>query len=227
MPVPQKRSVVGRTLLRDRAHAVLRDAIVDGTLTPGEQLRDSELQEWIGVSRTPIREALMRLERSGLVRTLPGRSTVVMPLEDERVTQAVPVVAAMHALAAELAAHRVDAEAVEEMRQANEEFARALAVGDADAALQADDHLHDVVVRLAENPVLADTLELHGPLVRRAERLRFADAAGAGRATHDSHGLHARLIEALAGGDGEAAAEAARATWNSLHAAPPPDQPMG
>lgn len=90
-----------------------------------------------------------------------------------------------------------------------------------------DDHMHEVVVRLSANPVLADTLELHAPLVRRAERLRFADAAHAGRATHDSHALHERLIEALAVGDADAAVEAARATWDSLHASPLLDQPMG
>ncbi|WP_394255868.1 GntR family transcriptional regulator [Pseudoclavibacter helvolus] len=100
MPVPHARAVVTRTLLRDRAYEVLRDAIVDGTLAPGEQLREHELQEWIGVSRTPVREALMRLERAGLVSTRPGHSTSVVPLDDVRVDEAVPVVAAMHALAA-------------------------------------------------------------------------------------------------------------------------------
>ncbi len=71
---------VPRALLRDDVHARLRDAIVDGTLAPGEQLRDVELAERLGVSRTPVREALLELARAGLVTATPGRSTVVAPL---------------------------------------------------------------------------------------------------------------------------------------------------
>ena len=54
-----------RSLLRDDVFARLRDAIVDGTFAPGEQLRDLELADWLGVSRTPVREALLRLRRPG------------------------------------------------------------------------------------------------------------------------------------------------------------------
>lgn len=222
MPVPASRSVVGRTLLRDRAYEVLRDAIVDGTLAPGEQLREQELQEWIGVSRTPIREALMRLERAGLVRTRPGRSTTVVPLDDDRVRDAIPVVASLHVLAARLASGRLAPEQLALMRTANEDFADAVARGDSDGALAADDRLHDVVIAAAGNQVLADSLEQHAPLVRRTERARFRAQTAAstsphqGRPTIGSHELHERLIQALAAGDAEAAAAAARETWDTL-----------
>ena len=223
MPVPASRSVVGRTLLRDRAYEVLRDAIVDGTLAPGEQLREQELQEWIGVSRTPIREALMRLERAGLVRTRPGRSTTVVPLDDDRVRDAIPVVASLHVLAARLASGRLAPEQLALMRTANEDFADAVTRGDVDGALAADDRLHDVVVAAAGNQVLADSLEQHAPLVRRTERARFRAQTAAstsphqgGRPTIGSHELHDRLIQALAAGDAEAAAAAARETWDTL-----------
>lgn len=218
-PVPASRSVVGRTLLRDRAYEMIRDTIVAGTLAPGEQLREQELQEWIGVSRTPIREALMRLERSGLVRTRPGRSTTVVPLDDDRVRDAIPVVASLHVLAARLASGRLTPEQLALMRAANEEFAGAVSRGDIDAALAADDRLHDVVIAAAANQVLADSLEQHAPLVRRSERARFrAQTAGSTteRPTIGSHELHARLIDALGRGDAEAAAAAAQATWDTL-----------
>ena len=64
-------------LLRDDVYGHLRDAIIDGTLEPGEQLRDAELATWLGISRTPIREALLRLGQTGLVVAQPGRSTIV------------------------------------------------------------------------------------------------------------------------------------------------------
>lgn len=217
MPVPQNRAVVGRTLLRDRAYEILRDAIVDGTLAPGEQLREHELEEWIGVSRTPIREALMRLQRAGLVRTRPGHSTTVVPLDDDRVSDAIPVVAAMHALAAELAAPQITPAQLEQMQQANADFAAALERGDADEALRADDVLHDVVVQLADNSVLQDTLEQHSPLLRRVERARFAEAIERDTIPDPtSYHLHEQLIGALSAGDGQTAAATALSTWGSL-----------
>src|SRR6478609_8709865 len=102
MPVPAN-DPFERDLLRDRAYAAIRDAIVDGTLQPGERLRDQELQAWLGLSRTPVREALNRLEQDGLVETAPQRFTRVAPLDRRAAKDAFPVVAALHALAAELA----------------------------------------------------------------------------------------------------------------------------
>ena len=79
-------------------HDRLRDAIVDGTLAPGEVAARHELATWLGVSRTPVREALLRLGETGLVQSAPGRSTVVAEI-DLAVRDAQSVVAAMHRLA--------------------------------------------------------------------------------------------------------------------------------
>lgn len=213
-----QRAIVGRVLLRDRAYEVLRDAIVDGTLAPGEQLREGELQGWIGVSRTPIREAMMRLERAGLVHTRPGHSTTVVPLDDARIKDAVPVVAAMHALAARLATPRATSTHLDTMREANRAFGAALQEQDIDAALAADDQLHGVVVTLADNQALVDTLEQHSPLLRRAERARFSEPEAQSEAglLNVSFNLHERLIAALQAGDAEAAAATALETWTGL-----------
>src|SRR5690348_18473707 len=74
MPVPVSTATLSRSLLRDDVYVRLRDAIVDGTFAPGEQLRDGELAQWLGVSRTPVREALLRPAHAGLVVAAPGRS---------------------------------------------------------------------------------------------------------------------------------------------------------
>jgi DNA-binding GntR family transcriptional regulator len=213
MPVPLTRAVASRTLLRDRAYVVLRDAIVDATLEPGEQLREVELESWLGVSRTPIREALLRLQRSGLVVTRPGHSTVVAPLDDRAVHDAQPVIAAMHALAVRLAVPALTADQIETMRAANRDFADALATGDVDAALAADDVLHEVCVDAAANPAVSDIIDQYSPLLRRIERTRFSSAAG-----RESVALHDAMIDACAAGDVEAAAGAALATWAALAA---------
>src|SRR5689334_14047230 len=106
MPIPAG-APLSRSLLRDDVYVRLRDAIVDGTLTPGEQLRDGELAEWLGVSRTPVREALLRLAGSGLVVALPGRSTRVSTIDAPTVRDARDVVAAMHELAVRQTAGRL------------------------------------------------------------------------------------------------------------------------
>ncbi|WP_416445406.1 GntR family transcriptional regulator [Leucobacter sp. HNU] len=90
MPIPKKPDAVQqqRPLLRDVAAERIRAAIMDGTLQPGEPLNDKELQEWLGVSRTPIRDALNELTRSGLVEMEPNRYTRVALLREEETLEA-------------------------------------------------------------------------------------------------------------------------------------------
>jgi DNA-binding GntR family transcriptional regulator len=172
MPVPAN-DPFERDLLRDRAYTAIRDAIVDGTLAPGERLRDPELCAWLGLSRTPVREALARLEGDGLVETAPQRFTRVAPLDRREAADAFPVVAALHALAAELAAPRLTHADLRQMREANRAFEQALKVGDADGALQADDDFHGVFVQACANVEIARTLDRLMPRIRRLERLKF------------------------------------------------------
>src|SRR6266581_4321481 len=126
MPVPSVRADTARTLLRDQAYARLRDAILDGTLEPGEQLKDAELAEWLGLSRTPIREAVARLEQYGLVETEPNRYTRVAPLSARDARDAFPVVAALEALAASLGVPQLAGADLETMAAANREIVRSL-----------------------------------------------------------------------------------------------------
>src|SRR5574340_1117707 len=93
--------------LRERVYRALRDALVAGELAPGERLRDQELAARLGVSRTPVREALQRLEDEGLVETAPRALTRVTPLAAVAAREAFPVVAALHALAARHGAPRL------------------------------------------------------------------------------------------------------------------------
>ncbi|MBK6886265.1 MAG: GntR family transcriptional regulator [Tetrasphaera sp.] len=239
MPIPEDAgaNTVRRALLRDDVYARLRDAIVDGTFAPGEQLRDQDLAQWLGVSRTPVREAILRLGSAGLVTSAPGRSTVVAPLDIAPIRDAQQVVAAMHRLAVELAVARLTTEDLHQMRAANAAFAAALGAGDADAALAADDAFHAIPVAAAGNSAIQVVLEQFTPVVRRLERVRFASLSGRG-----SVALHRRLVELCAAGDAAGAAEVSHETWQSLgpllatldrpgsptqvpYAAPPPPAP--
>ena len=200
------------SLLRDTVHDRLRDAIVDGTLAPGEVVRDTELATWLGVSRTPVREALLRLGGSG-----PGAGGA-RPLDRGRRDRPRrgargPRGRGEHAPAGRgrggrPAHHRRPRRGCARPTSASP---RAIDAHDTEAALAADDDFHAVAVDASGNRALATVLDQFGPVVRRLERLRFASLAAA-----DSVDLHDRLVAACAAGDADAAADVAFRTWQNL-----------
>jgi DNA-binding GntR family transcriptional regulator len=211
MPLPENDPAIDRRLLRDDVYHRLRDAIVDGSLAPGEQLRDGELAAWLGVSRTPVREALLRLAEAGLVVAQPGRSTTVSSLDLRDVRDARDVVAAMHELAVREAVGSLTQADLEAMHEANRRFRAAIEQGDVEAAVRADDELHGIPVAVASNRALAAVLDQFTPVLRRAERLRFSSLGG-----HASLARHDELIRLCAAGDADQAAAVAFDTWHSL-----------
>lgn len=211
MPVPDHEDPSARTLLRDTAYARLRDAILEGTLAPGEQLRDADLASWLGLSRTPIREALARLEQQGLVESAPNRWTRVAPIDRRDARDAFQVVAALHALAAELALPQVGDRELRAMKAANRELTAAFRAGDVDAAIAADDAFHAVFVRAAGNPELARTLDRLTPRIRRLERVRFGSLSG-----RVSVSQHAEILDRAGRGAWPDTVDAVRANWLSL-----------
>jgi len=101
MPLPVKDTApVERQLLRDVVYNRLYDGILDGTLEPGETLLDEKLTAWLGVSRTPIREALMKLAEIGLVEMAPNRYTRVAPIDMRAIDEAVYISGLLHEQAA-------------------------------------------------------------------------------------------------------------------------------
>jgi DNA-binding GntR family transcriptional regulator len=202
---------VRRTLLRDRAYEAIRDAIVAGDIAPGAVVRDAELAELLGLSRAPVREAFSRLVDEGLLESKPQSYTRVTPVVAADVRDAAAVVGAMHELVVRVAVPRLIAEHIGAMRDANVRFAAAVRGGAVDAALHADDELHDILVRVSGNRAAAATIARYTPLIRRLERRRFGEGG-----TCRSAGLHERLIDACADGD---TAEAVRVTaqiWRAL-----------
>lgn len=175
----------------------------------------------LGLSVAPVRTALTRLADEGLVEAKPQSHTRVTPLALRQVRDAAVVVGAMHELAAREAAGRVTGDDLAAMRAANAEFAAALRAGDLDAALEADDRLHAVLVDRCGNAALAATVARFAPLVRRLERQRF------GAPGHPSVDLHDDLIAACAAGDVATAVSTTARIWAALLAEleGPPDGP--
>lgn len=199
--------------MRDQAYAMLRDAIITGELAPGAVIRDAELAERVGLSRTPVREAIGRLIDEGLVESQPHRWTRVTPLSVREVRDAYLVVRAMHELAVREAVPVLTGPHLTRMREANAAFARALEDGDVAAALAADDALHEVPVQATGNRAIAATIERYLPLIRRLERQRFGSHPG-----RDSIALHEELIQACEAGDTARAVAVTGGIWATLGA---------
>lgn len=213
MPVPGQRDAVSRHLLRDTAYTALRDAIVDGTLAPGELLHDSELCTWLGLSRTPVRNALERLCDEGLVEMAPQRYTRVARLGARDARDAFPLLAAVHALATELAVPRMTDDDVVALRAENDAFVHALRARDAKAAYAADDRFHGVFVAASGNRDVARVVDRLAARLHRLERL--PDGALPGRR---SVAQHEAIVARAATRDAAGAASAARENWATLGA---------
>jgi DNA-binding GntR family transcriptional regulator len=212
MPVPDRREPVDRHLLRDTAYDRLREAIVDGTLAAGEVLHDEELCAWLGLSRTPVRDALRRLCDEGLVEMAAQRYTRVAALTVRDVHDVVPLLAAVHGLATELAVPRLGPAGIEALRRANLSFAEALRDGDGPAAYRADEDLHDVFVGACGNPEISHVLERLTPRLHRVQCMCCGGQLPGGR----SVAQHEALITRAETGDAPGAASAARANWMTL-----------
>src|SRR6266702_7700437 len=146
--------LIARPKLRDTVYTALLEAIVSGRLEPGVRIRDFELARQLGVSRTPVREAIQKLQDEGLVESSPGSLTRVTPLDPQSVRQAFPVVAALHSLATRLGSGRLKPADIAALESANRLLAKAMTSKDAVRAIRADDAFHAVFLKAAVNQEL-------------------------------------------------------------------------
>lgn len=208
MPLPDTPRLP-RTLAREEVYARLRDWIVGGVLPPGEVLRDQDIAARLGVSRTPVREALRRLEDEGFVETALNRWTRVAPLDLTRAAELYGLIEALDVLALEQAGPGLTAEHLRRLEEANADLARALGEHSAARALSADDAFHEVWVTAAGNRTLAEVL---GPLKVKLRRVELAYFGHEMRGEH-SLGEHALMIEALRAGQWARASDLLRRNW--------------
>ena len=201
-----------RASLAESAYAALLDAIVSGELAPGARLRDAELAERLGTSRTPIREALRRLADEGLVEVAPQSATRVAPIDLDEAAHAFPVLASLQALATRLGVPGLTREGLERMRRADRERTRALRAGDIPEAIDADDAFHEVLVEASRNRVLRRSLERLMPQVRRLDLVHFRALARG--EVHDD--AHPAILDACARGAAGEAAELVESTFLQL-----------
>jgi DNA-binding GntR family transcriptional regulator len=210
MPLPDTAPPRKRTLARDTAYNDLRDWILNGTLAPGERLHDVALAERLGLSRTPVREALQRLEDEGLVETSPNRWTRVASLDPSIANDLYPIIGRLEPLALELAAFELDEPELDQMERANRQLLDALDAGDAAAASAADYEFHQVYIDHCGNEELISILQAAKAKLRRLEIHYFSSLA-----SRDSDADHTTLLTALELGDIDGATRAIEANWRN------------
>lgn len=156
--------------LRDVVFNTLRQAILTGELKPGERLMEIHLANKLGVSRTPIREAIRKLELEGLVTMIPRRGAEVAQITEKSMNDVLEVRRALDALCVELACDRITEEELEQLKKACDGFEAAVRTGDAKRIAQADVALHDIIVHATGNQRL---IQLVNNLSEQMYRYRF------------------------------------------------------
>ena len=137
--------------LRDVVFKTLRQGILTGELKPGERLMEIHLADRLGVSRTPIREAIRKLELEGLVTMIPRRGAEVAQISAQNLKDVLEVRQALDALGAELACERITEEGLVQLKEACDYFAEMTKTKDATIITKADVALHDVIIRATGN----------------------------------------------------------------------------
>lgn len=156
--------------LRDVVFNTLRKAILTGELKPGERLMEIHLAKKLGVSRTPIREAIRKLELEGLVTMIPRRGAEVAQITEKSLKDVLEVRRALDALCAELACERITEEEMQQLEEASRAFEQATKTRDATVIAKADVAFHDIIVAATGNQRL---VQLVNNLAEQMYRYRF------------------------------------------------------
>lgn len=140
--------------LRDVVFNTLREAILRGELQPGERLMELQLASQLGVSRTPIREAIRMLEQEGLAVTMPRKGAEVAKMTLKGMEDVLEIRAALDELASQLACQRITAEQLTRLQERKREFEESLKTKDIKLIAEADVNFHDVIYEATGNPKL-------------------------------------------------------------------------
>ena len=140
--------------LRDVVFNNIKDGILTGRLRPGERLLENQLADELGVSRTPIREALRMLEIENLVDLIPRKGAQVKKMSEKDIKDILEIRKVLDELAAGLAAENITKQEIAELKKLHSDFVEAFERGDREAVLEADTKFHDVIFNTTKNDKL-------------------------------------------------------------------------
>jgi DNA-binding GntR family transcriptional regulator len=191
--------IIARTPLRDEVHRQILERVAGGSIPPGTRIKDSVLATELGVSRTPVREALLRLVREGVLAADMGRGFSVRPLDATEMQETGVILARLEGLALELSGD-ISAERLAELS----EIDRVLAAvrGNPERCIDLDEQWHRTLLQACPNERLLSMIQSLWQVPRRYMRAYLRHAGHLSLSTQH----HARIIEALRRSDRETAA---------------------
>jgi DNA-binding GntR family transcriptional regulator len=194
------------------AYRRIRDAVLKMELHPGQRLQEVVIAAWLGISRTPVREAFRRLQAEGLLRSLATRGVVVAEVSIDEVDDAYRVIEMLEALSSRLAAERLTVDGATAIRALLGQMQEAAAATELERWAKLDADLHTTIRALANNPKLVQIADLVYPVIERVRHLHlregFEPAALAAETV-----AHRRLGEAILAHAGEQAEALVRALF--------------
>lgn len=206
--VVETRLPASRSSRVDAAYGAIRRRILDNVYPPGHQVLESALADELGLSRTPVREALIRLAHEGLLEVIPRHGMRVLPVSPNDMREIYVVLTALESAAAEILAKRRPSDAeVRPLVEATRDMTRALKADDLDAWAAADERFHQGLVELAGNRTLIDAVARVGDRAHRARMFTLRLRPKPVNSTRE----HMAMLDRIRAGDDKGAVDVYRA----------------
>ena len=183
--------------LRESILETIRDAIISGSLKPGEKVAEPELAERFGISRTPIREAFRQLESEGYLTVVPRKGAVVVTFSQRDVEEFYAIKSILEGYAARKACEKLTPREIDKLQSINDKLRVLADEGDVRHFFKVHDNFHELFVRAADNDKLTEMIL---NLVGRFQRLRIASLSLSGRMAFSVQ-EHQKIIDAFRNGD--------------------------
>ncbi|MBR2062855.1 MAG: GntR family transcriptional regulator [Anaerotignum sp.] len=193
--------------LRDVVFNTLRDAILTGKLVPGERLMENQLAEKLGVSRTPVREALRMLELENLVELVPRKGAQVLDMSEKDIVNILEVRSALEGLATSVACKKMTKEDLQQLKNMEVDFEKAVADNDVEHFVDIDEDFHDLIFAATENDKL---INIFRNLRIQLYRYRMAQAKNNETSMSTIVAHHRSIIRAIENHDSEEGASIAQ-----------------
>ena len=197
----RRKQIERHQTLREKILETIRDAILKGSLKPGERVSEPDLAERFGISRTPIREAFRQLESEGYLKVVPRKGAVVASLSERDIEEFYAIKIILEGFAARMAADKLTEKEIERLESINERLHKIAEEGDVKTFFRVHNEFHEVFIKAAGNDKLS---EMINQLVMKFKRLRLASLSQPGRMIVSIEDHH-DMIQAFKDHDGNRA----------------------
>lgn len=211
MPIPNEEKNYERTSAKQMVYEKMKDWIIEGKLEAGEKVADAEIAAYFKVSRTPVREAMQLLEMQKLLKSYPGKSTIITEIQRDQIEKYYLPMANLQQLAMTMAVEKIKPEHIEELRYLSKRFGHLIASQDEPLPiLKADRDFHSYILDIADNEYVKDFCNVLWIHIQRLEYSFFKDSPSLELSVKE----HEEMISALEFKDGFSASMRMKQHWD-------------